>query len=53
MNNTEADLIATALTEDLVKWLVAWLGESEPVGLDTKADIFLVIMERLKKGVDV
>ena len=52
-DNIVNELLATAMTEDLAEWLRGWLGESDPVGFNTKSDIYLVVMERLTQGVEV
>jgi len=46
-------LLAYAITEDIAEWLKKWLGENDAVGHETKTDIFIVIMERLLKGMEV
>jgi hypothetical protein len=48
---TTEELLATALTHDLSEWLRQYLGESDPVGPDTRASIFHVLMERMREGV--
>jgi len=50
---TTEELLAHAITEDLAEWLRDWVGQSEPIGLDTKAAIFRTVMDRLDDGVEI
>ena len=46
------ELLAQAMTEDLAVWLGQWLGDSGAVGRETKADIYNVLIERFRDGVE-
>ncbi len=46
------ELLAHALTEDIAKWLEGfWLDY--PVPLQTKTDIYNVVLKTFKKGVEI
>lgn len=46
------EYMAEAITEDLAKWLEGfWLGH--PVGFETKADIYNVVLGRLQKVIKI
>lgn len=45
-------LLSQAITEDIAKWLEGfWLGH--PVGFETKADIYNVVLKRFEKGIEI
>ena len=50
---TTEELFAHALTEDIAAWIVAWLGDMDPLGMEAKADIYQVICKRFEKGVEI
>ena len=45
------DVVAKAITEDIAEWLRQW--SQGPVGFDTTADIYNVVRERLRKGIEI
>ena len=50
---TTEELLAKAMTDDLAAWLRQWLGQTVEIGFNTKADIYHVLMERLRNGVEI
>jgi len=44
-------LLSQAITEDIAKWLSQW--QQSPVGFETKADIYHVVRERFKNGIEI
>lgn len=49
------ELLAQAITEDIAKWLQDFLGNpvDSPINLGTKGDIYYVVLERFRQGVEI
>jgi hypothetical protein len=46
------ELLSHAITEDIVKWYKQWNGGRE-LGFEAKSDIYNVILQRFKNGVEI
>lgn len=46
------ELLSEAITEDLAKWYKQWMGDHE-LGFESKSDIYNVVLQRFKRGVEV
>lgn len=46
------ELLSEAITEDIAKWYKQWQGGYE-LGFEAKADIYNVILSRMRTGVEI
>ena len=46
---TEKEIVAQAITEDIAKSEIL----RKPVSLETKTDIYMIVLKRLEDGVDI
>ena len=46
------ELLSQAITEDIAKWHKQWDGGYE-LSFEAKADIYNVVLERFRKGIEI